>query len=49
VLAHRTAITLESVHAVQALAEAFARFGKPEIVNTDRCHSSLPGQTPEQV
>jgi putative transposase len=36
VLAHRTAITLESVHAVQSLAEAFARFGKPEIVNTDQ-------------
>jgi putative transposase len=36
ILAHRTAITLESVHAVEALAEAFARFGKPEIVNTDQ-------------
>ena len=36
ILAHRTSITLESVHAVQALAEAFARFGEPEIVNTDQ-------------
>ena len=36
ILAHRTAITMESLHAVQALAEAFARFGKPEIVNTDQ-------------
>ncbi len=36
ILAHRTAITLESLHAVQALAEAFARFGTPEIVNTDQ-------------
>jgi putative transposase len=36
ILAHRTAITLESLHAVQALAEAFARFGAPEIVNTDQ-------------
>ena len=36
ILAHRTAITLESVHAVDALQEAYARFGKPEIVNTDQ-------------
>jgi putative transposase len=35
ILAHRTAITLEAVHAVDALQEAYARFGKPEIVNTD--------------
>ena len=36
ILAHRTAITLEAVHAVDALEEAYARFGKPEIVNTDQ-------------
>jgi putative transposase len=36
VLAHRTAITLEACHAVEALEEAYARFGKPEIVNTDQ-------------
>lgn len=36
ILAHRTAITLESVHAVDVLQEAYARFGKPEIVNTDQ-------------
>ena len=36
ILAHRTAITLESMHAVQALAAAFARFGMPEIVHTDQ-------------
>ena len=36
ILAHRTAITLEAVHAVDALQEAYARFGKPEIVNTDQ-------------
>ena len=35
ILAHRTAITLEAVHAVDVLQEAYARFGKPEIVNTD--------------
>ena len=36
ILAHRTAITLEAVHAVDALEEAYARFGKPEIFNTDQ-------------
>jgi putative transposase len=36
ILAHRTAVTLEAVHAVDALQEAYARFGKPEIVNTDQ-------------
>ena len=35
-LAHRTAITLEAIHAVEALAQAFARFGRPDIVNTDQ-------------
>ena len=35
ILAHRTAIKRESLHAVQALAEAIARFGTPEIINTD--------------
>lgn len=36
VLAHRVAITLEAVHAVDALQEAYIRFGKPEIINTDQ-------------
>ena len=36
ILTHRTAITLEAVHAVDALQEAYTRFGKPEIVNTDQ-------------
>ncbi|WP_213309061.1 IS3 family transposase [Paraburkholderia sacchari] len=36
VLAHRVAITLESCHAVEALEEAFAKYGLPEIVNTDQ-------------
>lgn len=36
VLAHRVAITLESCHAVEALEEAFARYGHPQIVNTDQ-------------
>jgi putative transposase len=36
VLAHRVAITLEAIHAVEALEEAFARYGVPDIVNTDQ-------------
>jgi len=36
VLAHRTAITLEACHAVDALNEAYGNFGKPEIINTDQ-------------
>ena len=36
VLAHRVAITLEAVHAVEALEEAYVRFCKPEIINTDQ-------------
>jgi putative transposase len=30
ILAHRVAITLEAVHAVEALQEAYARFGSPD-------------------
>jgi putative transposase len=36
VLAHRVATTLEACHAVEALEQAFARYGTPEIVNTDQ-------------
>lgn len=36
VLAHRVAITLEAIHAVEVLEEAFAKYGQPEIVNTDQ-------------
>ena len=36
VLAHRAAITLEAVHAVEVITQAFVRFGVPEIVNTDQ-------------
>ena len=35
VLAHRVAITLEAVHAKEVIEQAFARYGTPEIVNTD--------------
>jgi putative transposase len=36
VLAHRVAMTPEAIHAVEALEEAFARYGLPDIVNTDQ-------------
>jgi putative transposase len=36
VLAHKVAITLEACHAVDVLEEAIAKFGAPEIVNTDQ-------------
>lgn len=36
VLAHKVAITLEASHAVDVLEEAFAKYGRPEIVNTDQ-------------
>jgi putative transposase len=36
VLAHRVAITLEAEHAVAVLEEALAKYGRPEIVNTDQ-------------
>jgi putative transposase len=36
VLAHRVATTLESCQAVEAIEQAFTRYGTPEIVNTDQ-------------
>ena len=36
VLAHKVSITLEACHAVEAIEQAFARFGIPDIVNTDQ-------------
>jgi putative transposase len=36
VLTHKVAITLEACHAVEIIEQAFARFGLPEIVNTDQ-------------
>ena len=36
VLAHKLAITLEASHAVDVLEAAFAKYGRPEIVNTDQ-------------
>ena len=36
VLTHKVAVTLEACHAREIIEEAFAKFGKPEIVNTDQ-------------
>jgi len=36
VLTHKVAITLEACHAREIMQEAFARYGTPEIVNTDQ-------------
>ena len=36
VLTHKLVIILEACHAVEILQEAFAKFGEPEIVNTDQ-------------
>jgi len=36
VLAHKTAITLEASHAVEVFEQAVARYGLPQIVNTDQ-------------
>lgn len=36
ILAHRVAITMEAIHAKEILQEAMARYGIPEIVNTDQ-------------
>ena len=36
VLAHRVAITLEAIHAKEVIEQALARYGTPEIINTDQ-------------
>ena len=36
VLAHKVAITLEAIHAKEVIEQAFARYGTPEVVNTDQ-------------
>ena len=36
VLAHKVAVTLEACHAKEIIEQALARFGVPEIVNTDQ-------------
>ncbi len=49
VLAHRVAITLEAAHAVEALEVAFARYGPPDIVNTDQGSQFTAGAFTEAV
>ncbi|KVN94458.1 integrase [Burkholderia ubonensis] len=49
VLSHRVAITLEAVHAVEALEEAFARYGGPDIMNTDQGSQFTAGAFTEAV
>ena len=36
VLTHKVAITLEACHAREIIEEAFARYGAPDIINTDQ-------------
>lgn len=36
VLAHKVATTLEAYHAVEIMEQAYARYGLPDIVNTDQ-------------
>ena len=36
VLAHKVAIALEACHAKEIIEQAFAKYGVPEIVNTDQ-------------
>jgi putative transposase len=36
VMAYRVTITMEACHAVDTLEEAFAKYGLPEIINTDQ-------------
>ena len=43
VLAHKVAITPEACHATEVIEQAFARWGTPEIVNTDQLN---PPNTP---
>ena len=44
VLAHKTATTLEAGHAVEIIEQAFAKFGTPEILNTDQGSQSTASQ-----
>jgi hypothetical protein len=36
VLSHRVSITMEAAFCVEALEEALAEYGKPEVFNTDQ-------------
>ncbi len=49
ILSHRLAITLEACHAVEALEMAMARYGMPEIVNTDQGSQFTAGEFTDAV
>ena len=54
VLSWQVSITLDVHFCLEAMEDAIARYGKPEIVNTDQgsqftSQSSLEGNTPDQV
>lgn len=49
ILAHRVAITLEATRAVEVLEEAFARYGLPDVVNTDQSSQFTAGTFTESV
>ncbi len=49
VLAHKVAITLESCHARKVIKQAFARYGTPEIVNTDQGSQFTAGEFTDAV
>ena len=46
VLAWRLSITMDVAFCIEAVEEAMARFGKPEIFNTDRARSSPAASSP---
>ncbi len=46
VLAWRLSITMDVVFCIEAVEEAMARFGKPDIFNTDRARSSPAASSP---
>ena len=48
VLAHKVAVTLEASHAKEIIEQAFARYGVPDIVNTDQ-GSQFTAETFTQV
>ena len=46
VLSWRLSITMEAAFCIEAVEEALARHGRPEIFNTDRDRSSPPSTSP---
>ena len=46
VLAWRLSITMDTAFCIEAVEDAMARFGKPEIFNTDKARSSPAASSP---